>query len=196
MECHVGWVMDSREHRSRTASVRWEISKLKNINIFNIHPFLWLLMFALCLLFSVCSSNASPSEGTTAVGNFGCTPQSLPKFQHPSHELLKENGFTQHVYHKYRRRCLNGAFQKTFFLLAVAIKHLTRFITIKSSYVLVAHLLQNESGWGLASLRKWTHCFAFGRSSWEITSTERCTRNSDSWWWRMERRDTGIQTLL
>ncbi|KAI4899023.1 hypothetical protein NFI96_027206, partial [Prochilodus magdalenae] len=74
MECHVGWVMDSREHRSRTASV---------------------------------SSNASPSEGTPALSNFGCTPQSLPKFQHPSHELLKENGFTQHVYHKYRRRCLN-----------------------------------------------------------------------------------------
>uniref|UniRef100_A0AAQ5YWL2 HTH La-type RNA-binding domain-containing protein n=1 Tax=Amphiprion ocellaris TaxID=80972 RepID=A0AAQ5YWL2_AMPOC len=70
MECHVGWVMDSREHRSRTASV-------------------------------------SPSEGTPALGNIGCTPQSLPKFQHPSHELLKENGFTQHVYHKYRRRCLN-----------------------------------------------------------------------------------------
>lgn len=42
------------------------------------------------------------------MGNVGCTPQSLPKFQHPSHELLKENGFTQHVYHKYRRRCLNG----------------------------------------------------------------------------------------
>ncbi|KAJ3589232.1 hypothetical protein NHX12_010078 [Muraenolepis orangiensis] len=75
MECHVGWVMDSREHRSRTASV---------------------------------SSTASPSEGTPALGNIGCTPQSLPKFQHPSHELLKENGFTQHVYHKYRRRCLNG----------------------------------------------------------------------------------------
>uniref|UniRef100_A0A7N5ZUU3 HTH La-type RNA-binding domain-containing protein n=1 Tax=Anabas testudineus TaxID=64144 RepID=A0A7N5ZUU3_ANATE len=74
MECHVGWVMDSREHRSRTASV---------------------------------SSTASPSEGTPALGNIGCTPQSLPKFQHPSHELLKENGFTQHVYHKYRRRCLN-----------------------------------------------------------------------------------------
>uniref|UniRef100_A0A3Q3K875 HTH La-type RNA-binding domain-containing protein n=1 Tax=Monopterus albus TaxID=43700 RepID=A0A3Q3K875_MONAL len=70
MECHVGWVMDSREHRSRTTSV-------------------------------------SPSEGTPALGNIGCTPQSLPKFQHPSHELLKENGFTQHVYHKYRRRCLN-----------------------------------------------------------------------------------------
>ncbi|EMP37058.1 La-related protein 1 [Chelonia mydas] len=73
MECHVGWVMDSREHRPRTASI-----------------------------------SSSPSEGTPAIGSYGCTPQSLPKFQHPSHELLKENGFTQHVYHKYRRRCLNG----------------------------------------------------------------------------------------
>uniref|UniRef100_A0A3Q2UN79 La-related protein 1-like n=1 Tax=Fundulus heteroclitus TaxID=8078 RepID=A0A3Q2UN79_FUNHE len=63
----------------------------------------------LTLLPSLCSlsSNASPSEGTPALSNIGCTPQSLPKFQHPSHELLKENGFTQHVYHKYRRRCLN-----------------------------------------------------------------------------------------
>ncbi|KAJ0061927.1 hypothetical protein NL108_014507, partial [Boleophthalmus pectinirostris] len=74
LECHVGWVMDSREHRSRTASV---------------------------------SSNTSPSEATPVLGTIGATPQSLPKFQHPSHELLKENGFTQHVYHKYRRRCLN-----------------------------------------------------------------------------------------
>uniref|UniRef100_A0A8C2RG83 HTH La-type RNA-binding domain-containing protein n=1 Tax=Capra hircus TaxID=9925 RepID=A0A8C2RG83_CAPHI len=72
LESHVGWVMDSREHRPRTASI-----------------------------------SSSPSEGTPAVGSYGCTPQSLPKFQHPSHELLKENGFTQHVYHKYRRRCLN-----------------------------------------------------------------------------------------
>ncbi|NWV20738.1 LAR1B protein, partial [Origma solitaria] len=51
------------------------------------------------------SSNASPSEGAPLAG-YGCTPNSLPKFQHPSHELLKENGFTQLVYHKYRRRCL------------------------------------------------------------------------------------------
>nr|XP_021147994.1 la-related protein 1B isoform X2 [Columba livia] len=73
LECHVGWVMDSRDHRPRTSSV---------------------------------SSNASPSEGAPLAGSYGCTPNSLPKFQHPSHELLKENGFTQHVYHKYRRRCL------------------------------------------------------------------------------------------
>ncbi|KAM3938476.1 la-related protein 1B isoform 2-T3 [Leptodactylus fuscus] len=75
IESHVGWVMDSREHRPRTTSVS--------------------------------SSNASPSDGTPLVGSYGCTPHSLPKFQHPSHELLKENGFTQQVYHRYRRRCLN-----------------------------------------------------------------------------------------
>ncbi|XP_066429854.1 la-related protein 1B isoform X3 [Eleutherodactylus coqui] len=75
LESHVGWVMDSREHRPRTSSVS--------------------------------SSNASPSDGTPLVGSYGCTPHSLPKFQHPSHELLKENGFTQQVYHKYRRKCLN-----------------------------------------------------------------------------------------
>ncbi|KAG5285260.1 hypothetical protein AALO_G00001330 [Alosa alosa] len=76
MECHVGWVMDSKEHRPRSSSIS--------------------------------SSNASPSEGAPALtGSYGCTPQSLPKFRHPSHDLLRENGFTQQVYHKYRRRCLN-----------------------------------------------------------------------------------------
>nr|XP_047934056.1 la-related protein 1B isoform X3 [Anser cygnoides] len=74
LECHVGWVMDSRDHRPRTSSVS--------------------------------SSSASPSEGAPLAGGYGCTPNSLPKFQHPSHELLKENGFTQQVYHKYHRRCL------------------------------------------------------------------------------------------
>ncbi|TSU37069.1 La-related protein 1B [Bagarius yarrelli] len=76
MESHVGWVMDSREHRPRTSSIS--------------------------------SSNASPSEGAPLQSaSYGCTPQSLPKFWHPSHELLRENGFTQQVYYKYRRRCLN-----------------------------------------------------------------------------------------
>ncbi|CAN9502644.1 unnamed protein product [Ophioblennius macclurei] len=74
-EAHIGWVMDSREHRPRSASIS--------------------------------SSNASPSEGVPLAGGYGCTPQSLPKFWHPSHELLRDNGFTQQGYHKYRRRCLN-----------------------------------------------------------------------------------------
>ncbi|XP_057612718.1 la-related protein 1B-like [Chionomys nivalis] len=74
LECHVGWVMDSRNHGPRPPSV---------------------------------SSNGSPSEGAPLPGGCSCTPHSFPKFQHPSHELLKENGFTQQVYHKYRRRCLS-----------------------------------------------------------------------------------------
>lgn len=41
MECHVGWVMDSREHRSRTASVRWDKSPLlwrfANVFILPVH---------------------------------------------------------------------------------------------------------------------------------------------------------------
>ncbi|XP_034091186.1 la-related protein 1B isoform X2 [Gymnodraco acuticeps] len=73
-EAHIGWVMDSREHRPRSASI---------------------------------SSNASPSEGAPLTGSYGCTPHSLPKFWHPSHDLLRDNGFTQQGYHKYLRRCLN-----------------------------------------------------------------------------------------
>lgn len=48
------------------------------------------------------STGTSPSEGFLSGG----TPQSLPTFQHPSHSLLKENNFTQEVYHKYHSRCL------------------------------------------------------------------------------------------
>merc|ERR1719348_1411055 len=36
----------------------------------------------------------------------GTTPQSLPAFHHPSHSLLKEQGFSQLQYTKYHSRCL------------------------------------------------------------------------------------------
>ncbi|XP_067134203.1 la-related protein 1B isoform X3 [Centruroides vittatus] len=56
------------------------------------------------------SRTGSLSEGTPTESilstSYGSTPQSLPAFEHPSHSLLKENGFTQQVYHKYRSRCL------------------------------------------------------------------------------------------
>ncbi|XP_011298844.1 la-related protein 1B isoform X2 [Fopius arisanus] len=51
------------------------------------------------------SAGTSPNEGYLA-GSYGSQPSSLPTFQHPSHALLKENGFTQQVYHKYHSRCL------------------------------------------------------------------------------------------
>ncbi|CAF1263430.1 unnamed protein product, partial [Didymodactylos carnosus] len=37
---------------------------------------------------------------------FGTTPVEIPQFQHPSHSLLEQNGFTQQVYVKYKHRCL------------------------------------------------------------------------------------------
>ncbi|CAB4062478.1 LARP1 [Lepeophtheirus salmonis] len=69
IEMHVGWILDSKEHRERRESF---------------------------------------SESTTGSlgSSYGSTPQSLPTFQHPSHSLLKENGFTQLQYSKYHSRCL------------------------------------------------------------------------------------------
>ena len=53
----------------------------------------------------------SVSESVGSVGSFGSsigTPQSLPTFHHPSHALLKDEGFTQLQYSKYHSRCLKG----------------------------------------------------------------------------------------
>lgn len=72
VEAHVGWLLDTVEHRPRTSSIG-------------------------------SSAGTSPN---TAGSSYGSVPQSLPVFQHPSHALLKENNFTQQVYHKYHSRCL------------------------------------------------------------------------------------------
>ncbi|XP_038706584.1 la-related protein 1A-like isoform X2 [Tripterygium wilfordii] len=37
----------------------------------------------------------------------GSVPKSLPPFQHPSHQLLEENGFKQQKYLKFHKRCLS-----------------------------------------------------------------------------------------
>ncbi|XP_059625073.1 la-related protein 1A [Cornus florida] len=37
----------------------------------------------------------------------GSLPKSFPPFQHPSHQLLEENGFRQQKYLKFHKRCLN-----------------------------------------------------------------------------------------
>ena len=52
----------------------------------------------------------SESQPESLGSSYG-TPQSLPTFHHPSHSLLKDNGFTQVQYSKYHSRCLKG---KTF----------------------------------------------------------------------------------
>jgi la-related protein 1 len=39
---------------------------------------------------------------------YGSTPVEIPQFQHPSHSLLQQNGFTQQVYLRYKQECLDG----------------------------------------------------------------------------------------
>ena len=48
------------------------------------------------------------SQLATSYGSYGSTPHSFPNFHHPSHELLQENNFVWHVYHKYHAKCLKG----------------------------------------------------------------------------------------
>ncbi|KAL3879979.1 hypothetical protein ACJMK2_032252 [Sinanodonta woodiana] len=51
------------------------------------------------------TSNSEPDLSMLS-SSYGSTPHSFPAFQHPSHELLQENGFVWHVYHKYHAKCL------------------------------------------------------------------------------------------
>lgn len=77
VESHVGWVMDRKEHKARS---RHNSS-------------------------STSLRSMSPSDSQLA-SSYGCTPVSMPHFEHPSHELLKENGFVWHVYNKFHSKCL------------------------------------------------------------------------------------------
>ncbi|KAK7300310.1 hypothetical protein RJT34_11153 [Clitoria ternatea] len=58
-----------------------------------------------CLKPSILSS--SPHGGLAGSPPVGSMPKSFPLFQHPSHQLLEENGFKQQKYLKYHKRCLN-----------------------------------------------------------------------------------------
>ncbi|KAF5201140.1 La-related protein [Thalictrum thalictroides] len=50
------------------------------------------------------SPHGIPSGSSPPVGSM---PKPFPPFQHPSHQLLEENGFKQQKYLKYHKRCLN-----------------------------------------------------------------------------------------
>ena len=76
VENHVGWIMDKRAARERLPSI------------------------------GESPLGESPECGSSVGSGLGSTPQSLPAFHHPSHSLLKENGFTQLQYTKYHSRCL------------------------------------------------------------------------------------------
>ncbi len=48
---------------------------------------------------------------------------SIPNFQHPSHSLLKANGFQQQQYYKYRHKCLKGTSQRKQMIGPTASQH-------------------------------------------------------------------------
>jgi la-related protein 1 len=54
------------------------------------------------------SFGTSPTMRSMSIGSNASSygSDSIPHFEHPSHALLKENGFVQHVYYKYRQKCL------------------------------------------------------------------------------------------
>ncbi|XP_055894298.1 la-related protein 1B-like isoform X3 [Biomphalaria glabrata] len=81
IESHVGWVMDRKEHKARS---RHNSSSMRSARVYY---------------------SRSPSDSQLA-SSYGCTPVSMPNFEHPSHELLKENGFVWHVYNKFHSKCL------------------------------------------------------------------------------------------
>ena len=64
---------------------------------------------SLSLSHSLSATSPLPVDVEHHVGSYGSsTPRSFPKFEHPSHKLLKESCFTQQAYLKYRQKCLRG----------------------------------------------------------------------------------------
>lgn len=100
---------------------------------------------------------AAPSSFSTSLSS---TPQSLPKFEHPSHALLKDNGFTQFVYSKYRLRCLKERRRLGSFI----------FIFLYIHFFSLTFILQ-----ALDRVKKWLPCSDFGLFFCVITLTAKCT---------------------
>ncbi|OTF81265.1 la-related protein 1-like protein [Euroglyphus maynei] len=97
IEPHVGWLLDVRDYDtgSMNNDTTVDMNSVGNKND----------------KVQVTTSNimdikSHPTNTGSVSTSLGSTPQSLPKFEHPSHALLKEKGFTQFVYHKYRLRCI------------------------------------------------------------------------------------------
>lgn len=89
LESHVGWVMDHRlPKRERTSS-----GMAKQNGGFT-------------------STGTTPIDESTLMQNYNqhFQTQDLQPFQHPSYTLLKQNGFTQQLYGKFRKRCLAGIY--------------------------------------------------------------------------------------
>lgn len=101
VESHVGWVMDhrlsKREHMISTSSVTSSAGTATGSSKQNGPP---------------ASTGTTPIDDSVLMQNYNqhLQTQDLPPFHHPSYTLLKQNGFTQQLYSKFRKRCLIGSF--------------------------------------------------------------------------------------
>ena len=140
IEHHVGWVIDSPRQRQRPHQPE--------------------------AAYSPATLAVGSQQLSTSLGSLSSTPQSLPTFEHPSHALLKQNGFTQLVYHKYRSRCLKD--RKRLGMSSLG--------SCPSASLITSSLTQVS-----VKVKRWTHCSDSGRSFWESTLTVKCTKSSDVW---------------
>ncbi|CAF0991122.1 unnamed protein product [Rotaria sordida] len=96
IESSVGWVFDSRGHpttKQRSNTVTSTITRQQDF-------------------YDQYSSSYNDSHywhgnNSNSYDFYGSTPVEIPQFQHPSHTLLQQNGFTQQVYLKYKQECFD-----------------------------------------------------------------------------------------
>ncbi|CAF4894029.1 unnamed protein product, partial [Rotaria sp. Silwood1] len=104
VESSVGWVFDSRGHPTTTTTTKQRSSTTSTATTRQQD------------LYDQYSSSYNENHywyGNVYGSNsnlydyYGSTPVEIPQFQHPSHSLLQQNGFTQQVYLKYKQQCLD-----------------------------------------------------------------------------------------
>ncbi|CAF1466640.1 unnamed protein product [Adineta ricciae] len=94
VESSVGWVFDSRDHpTTRQRSNTTNSTRQQDF-------------------YDPYSSSHNDSyyrygASANSYDCYGSTPVEIPQFQHPSHSLLQQNGFTQQVYNKYKQQCID-----------------------------------------------------------------------------------------
>ena len=88
VESHVGWVLSNRAFQNaRKQGVELYGSRFGMLSKQTVGVFTSIM---LCIY--------SPLSA----------PKSIPSFEHPSHSLLKANGFQQQQYHRFHQHCLKG----------------------------------------------------------------------------------------
>ncbi|CAF2405530.1 unnamed protein product [Rotaria sp. Silwood2] len=95
IESSVGWVFDSRGHPTTKQRSNTMNSATRQQDFYDQYSS------------SYNDSHYWHGNNSNPYDFYGSTPVEIPQFQHPSHTLLQQNGFTQQVYLKYKQECLD-----------------------------------------------------------------------------------------